>query len=86
MNRFLFTLCCNDMFDPLENLTIVCKLAGVDALLMMAAELLFGSAVFESLMISSGVLYGCLSMTKNSSIKGLIKDNLNFIKAYTYEA
>jgi hypothetical protein len=57
------TLCCKDMFEPLENLTIVCKLAGVDALLMIAAELLFASAL-GSFTISSGALNGCLSATK----------------------
>ena len=50
------------MLEPFENRTIVCKLAGVDALLIIAVELLLLS-VFESLMISSGVLYdGCLSV------------------------
>lgn len=48
------------MFDPFENLTIVCKLAGVDALLIMAAALLLTSAL-GSFTISSDVLYGCLS-------------------------
>ena len=37
------TLCCKDMFEPFENLTIVCKLAGVDTLLIIAAVLLFSS-------------------------------------------
>lgn len=44
------------MFEPLENLTIVCKLAGVEALLMIAAELMLGSTLVGSLRISSGVL------------------------------
>lgn len=55
-------MCCSDILEPFENLTIVCKLAGVDALLIIAAELLFAS-VFRSLTISSGALYGgCLSV------------------------
>lgn len=60
----IFTLCCKDMLEPLENLTIVCKLAGVEALLMIAAELLLASA-FKSFTISSGALNGCLSMNEN---------------------
>jgi hypothetical protein len=53
------TLCCKDMFEPFENLTIVCKLAGVDALLMMADELLLST--ISSFIISMLGLYGCLS-------------------------
>lgn len=50
------TLCCNDMFEPLDNLTIVCKLAGVEALfIIIAAELLLASAA-GSFTISSGAL------------------------------
>jgi hypothetical protein len=62
------------MFDPLENLTIVCKLAGVDALLMIAAELLFAST-FGSFTISSGVLNGCLPVNENNSIFNLFHHN-----------
>lgn len=43
------------MFDPLENLIIVCKLAGVDALLIIEAGPLLASAVGT---ISSAVLNG----------------------------
>lgn len=56
------------MFEPFENLTMVCKLAGVEALLMIAAEPLFVSA-FGSFMISSGVLYGGLSANKRALLR-----------------
>lgn len=68
------TLCCSDMFDPLENLTMVCKLAGVDALLIIAAELLFTSAL-GSFVISSGALNGCLSGNENNLNFNLLNHN-----------
>lgn len=49
------------MFDPLENLTIVCRLAGVDALLLMTTAEPLTTSVVESFIISSGALKGCLS-------------------------
>lgn len=36
-NREIESVTVCDMFEPLENLTIVCKLAGVDALLIIGA-------------------------------------------------
>jgi hypothetical protein len=62
------------MFEPLENLTIVCKLAGVDALFMIAAELLFASA-HGSFTISSGALNGCLSARNENNLNSNLLHN-----------